>query len=85
MYATDESFAIIDNGSGTIKAGMAGQDAPSSVFSPVVGKHKEDLTKKRICGDEAIAKSGDYNLQYPISAGIVTDWLSMEALWNHTL
>ena len=66
MYATDEQFAIIDNGSGTIKAGMAGQDAPSSVFSTVVGKHKEDLTKKRKCGDEAIALSGDYNLSYPI-------------------
>jgi len=29
---------VIDNGSGTIKAGFAGDDAPRSVFSTVVGR-----------------------------------------------
>jgi actin len=31
---------VIDNGSGSIKAGLAGDDAPRSVFSTVVGRPK---------------------------------------------
>jgi hypothetical protein len=31
---------VIDNGSGTCKAGFAGDDAPRSVFSTVVGRPK---------------------------------------------
>jgi actin-related protein len=30
----------IDNGSGKVKAGLAGDDAPRSVFSTVVGRPK---------------------------------------------
>jgi actin-related protein len=37
----DEYMAVvIDNGSGMVKAGFAGDDAPRSVFSSVVGKPK---------------------------------------------
>ena len=32
---------VIDNGSGMCKAGFAGDDAPRSVFSTVVGRPKE--------------------------------------------
>jgi actin-related protein len=31
---------VIDNGSGMCKAGLAGDDAPRSVFSTVVGRPK---------------------------------------------
>ena len=31
---------IIDNGSGLVKAGFAGDDAPRSVFATVVGRPK---------------------------------------------
>lgn len=88
----DEStpFAIIDNGSGMMKAGMAGEEAPTSVFSSIVGKPKntsamQGVTQKQMyIGDEAMAKRGVLNLEYPISAGIVTDWEKMEAVWHHT-
>ncbi len=36
----EAKYAIIDNGSGMMKAGMAGEEAPSSVFSSIVGKPK---------------------------------------------
>ncbi len=36
----EPKYAIIDNGSGMMKAGMAGEEAPSSVFSSIVGKPK---------------------------------------------
>ena len=43
---------VIDNGSGMCKAGFAGDDAPRSVFSTVVGRPKFqvlwlDSTKKK--------------------------------------
>lgn len=31
---------VIDNGSGSIKAGFAGDDAPRSVFNTIVGRPK---------------------------------------------
>ena len=34
----DPQAVVIDNGSNTIKAGFAGDDAPRSVFSTVVGR-----------------------------------------------
>ena len=36
----DVTAVIIDNGSGIIKAGFAGDDAPRTVFSSEVGKPK---------------------------------------------
>ncbi len=86
----EPKYAIIDNGSGMMKAGIAGDEAPSSVFSSIVGKPKgasamQGVTQKQVyIGDDAMAKRGVLNLRYPISAGIVTDWQDMEAVWHHT-
>lgn len=33
---------IIDNGSGMVKAGFAGEEAPRAVFPAVVGRPKHD-------------------------------------------
>ena len=39
MYNNDDTIAlVVDNGSGMCKAGFAGEDAPRSVFSSVVGR-----------------------------------------------
>ena len=81
---------VIDNGSGTIKAGFVGDDAPRAVFPPVIGrpKHQGVLAgmgnKWYYVGDEAQSKRGILNLRSPIEHGIVTDWEDMENLWNHT-
>ena len=83
-------YAIIDNGSGMMKAGMSGDEAPSCVFSSIVGKPKtqsamQGVTQKNIyIGDDAMAKRGVLNLKYPIAAGIVEDWADMESVWHHT-
>ena len=34
----DWSSIVLDNGSGTLKAGFAGDDSPRAVFSTVVGR-----------------------------------------------
>lgn len=82
---------IIDNGSGMVKAGFAGDDAPRSVFATVVGRPKVPgimvgLDQKEVyVGDEAQQKRGVLRMEQPIDHGIVTNWDDMEKVWHHTL
>jgi len=81
---------VVDNGSGMVKAGFGGDDAPRSVFPSIVGRPKYHgamvgmSNKKLFIGDEAMAKRGVLSLKYPIEHGIVTNWDDMEAIWHHT-
>ncbi|KAJ5068636.1 actin-10-related [Anaeramoeba ignava] len=81
---------VIDNGSRMIKAGFAGDDAPRTFFSSIIGRPRnsgdkiEKEEKEYYIGDEAQSKSGILNLNYPIEHGIVTNWDDMEKIWNYT-
>nr|BAD16636.1 actin [Loxodes striatus] len=86
----DVPALVIDNGSGMCKAGVAGDDAPRSVFPSIVGRPKVQNimvgmeAKDCFVGDEAMAKRGVLKLTYPIEHGIVTNWEDMEKIWHHT-
>ena len=71
---------VIDTGSGMIKAGFAGDDAPKVVFPSMVG-YAHDGTM--YVGDEAQKKIGVLNIKRPIQHGIVTDWHNYEVLLRH--
>ena len=44
---TDEVTAVVmDNGSGMVKAGFAGDDAPRAVFPAIVGRPKYQVSRK---------------------------------------
>ena len=76
---------VIDNGSGSIKAGWAGDDYPRVVFPSVVGHSRGHRDNSYYVGDEAQSKRDILSLKYPIQRGIVTtyDWDDMEKIWNH--
>ncbi|XP_031274076.1 actin-100-like [Pistacia vera] len=81
---------VCDNGSGSVKTGFAGDDAPSVVFPSLIGqpRNKHAMVgigqKDMYLGDEAQARRGVLKLSYPINRGIVRDWEAMERLWEHT-
>jgi len=81
---------VVDNGSGMCKAGLAGEEAPRSVFPSIMGRPRYQgvmtgLSKKsEFVGDEAQSKRGMLALKHPIEHGIVTNWDDMEKIWHHT-
>jgi actin len=87
-----KEFIVIDNGSGFIKAGYSGQDAPRFIMPTVVGKFEPTepgrpaITK---LGHDLDLKSPGCPLSFPIERGVVreteTDWEYMRDIWLHII
>eukprot|EP01070_Trichotokara_eunicae_P009341 Trichotokara_eunicae@DN6049_c0_g2_i1.p2 len=85
----DLTPCVVDNGSGMVKAGLAGEDAPSKCFGSIVARPKYQSVmvgdqKDCYIGDEAQSKRGICLITYPIAHGIITSWEDMEKIWHHT-
>ncbi|KEG14331.1 actin 2 [Trypanosoma grayi] len=79
----EEPAVVLDNGSGNIKCGFAGEEVPRCVFPTVIGTPKKSGSNPRTyVGDEALREKG-LRYAYPMEHGIVTDWDGMERVWRH--
>ncbi|KAJ2786387.1 centractin- actin- protein of the dynactin complex [Coemansia interrupta] len=80
---------VIDNGSGVIKAGFAGDDQPKSFFSSSVGRPKHlRMMAGAVEGDYFIGRQAEelrglLKVRYPVEHGVVTDWDDMEKIWSY--
>lgn len=94
-----DQAVIIDNGSGFIKAGFAGEDTPGVVFPSIVGKRLNPVRpivgkplnpvsagQNTYVGEEAqvMSRRGILTISHPLENGIVTNWDDMEKIWSHT-
>ncbi|ODV62595.1 actin-2 [Ascoidea rubescens DSM 1968] len=79
---------VIDNGSGTIKAGFAGEERPKSYLPAIVGRPKYSrvmagaIEDDNFIGNKAQENRGLLKIRYPISHGIIDNWDDMELLWQ---
>lgn len=82
--------AVVDNGSGYMKAGFSGESSPRYIYPTIVGRTKVEGVyvgtekKESIVGEEADQKYGILNMVHPIQEGLITSWDNMEKIWNHT-
>ena len=78
----DEVQAIvIDNGSGLIKAGFAGDDEPRTILSNTVCQMRSSTDAFRV--GAAWSDQEIQSIRYPIEHGIITSWDDMENIWHH--
>lgn len=99
IFFDQEEFLVIDNGTGSIKAGFSGQDLPRLEIPTVVGEHTEqvdpnmvnqnsgempeDKKISHLFGNAALAEKDTHELFYPIDRGIVKNWDYMELIWTY--
>lgn len=81
---------VLDNGSGTIRAGFAGEDLPKCFFPSWVGRPKHlrvlagALEGDLFIGNKASTElRGLLKIHYPLEHGVVTDWDDMERIWEY--
>lgn len=87
---------VIDNGSGVMKGGFAGEDRPR-VYMPTVATYSRKRTTSNttesqlqgisvLMGRDALDQPMDNNsvdsLEYPMKRGIVENFDIMESLWD---
>jgi centractin len=80
---------VIDNGSGTIRSGFAGDNQPRSYFPSFVGRPKHTkimaggLDGDIFVGPRVSELRGLLKIRYPLEHGIVTDWDDMIRIWEY--
>ncbi|XP_078592231.1 actin-like isoform X1 [Branchiostoma floridae x Branchiostoma japonicum] len=80
---------VLDNGSYSIKAGIAGDFSPAANIRNVIGKRRGNYNElytsedDKYIGDEAIASQGRLTFDFPMQDGSVKNWRDLEAVWDH--
>ena len=74
---------VIDNGSGSVKVGLAGEDAPLAVFPSLVGTGKDNA--ESFVGHDAQLHAEVASLKHPIERGVITNWDAMVKIWEYAM
>mmetsp|Transcript_4173 Transcript_4173/g.6179 ORF Transcript_4173/g.6179 Transcript_4173/m.6179 type:complete len:376 (-) Transcript_4173:79-1206(-) len=80
---------VIDNGTGTLKAGFAAAGKPKFTLSSYVGRPKYEKVmdkqerKEPYVGEEAQKLAGVLKLNYPMKHGVIENADDMECIWTH--
>lgn len=91
-YDTFDDFQtpiVIDNGSGSIKAGIAGRERPTAVIPSCIGqpKHRRVMLgaarQEKYFFDESMDNRGLCRITYPIVNGIISNFDDMTLLWQY--
>jgi actin-related protein len=85
-----EDAVVLDLGSYYLKAGYAGNDAPTTIFPNIMGRPLYDSTmlstgKEFYVGNEAQNHRGILALSYPICNGVVRNFDDFEILLYHAV
>lgn len=84
----EEHVIILDNGSGTCKAGLSSDELPSHSFPAMIGKPRKvwqsSLDKEVYYGTEVEELRNKLSTFYPIENGIIENFNDMELLWEYT-
>ena len=90
MCDDDVAALVVDIGSGTCKAGFAGDDAPRAVVPCIVGRPMATHDGRVLFMGRTDTYIGVNAMRcnlvrkHPIEHGIVTNWDDMEKIWHHT-
>lgn len=80
---------VIDNGSGLLKGGFAGDEEPKSTFRNMVGRPKFEkvmagaVEGDLFVGEQAEELRGILNCRYALRKGVVVNWMDQEQIWHH--
>mmetsp|Transcript_71478 Transcript_71478/g.138013 ORF Transcript_71478/g.138013 Transcript_71478/m.138013 type:complete len:381 (-) Transcript_71478:268-1410(-) len=80
---------VIDNGTGVMKAGFAGEDSVKCTFPSYVGRPKHTRVMagaaegETFIGSKAEELRGILTVKYPMAHGVVEHWDDMELIWRH--
>ncbi|XP_041478471.1 actin-like isoform X2 [Lytechinus variegatus] len=78
---------VVDNGTGVMQAGFAGDKTCRAVLPSRVGRYKKSYsgvrTGETFIGDAIYKRREALSLNYPIEHGIVRDWDDMEKIWHY--
>ena len=83
---------VIDNGTGFVKCGFAGDNLPKAMFPSMIGRpllrseEKVDGVEIQdvMFGEEAAKVRQNLQITYPLENGIIKSWTDMELLWDYT-
>ncbi|BFF96319.1 actin-related protein 2-like [Drosophila madeirensis] len=94
MDSKGRHVIVCDNGTGSVKCGLAGSNFPAHIFPSMVGRpmlralNKIEVDNQQVddvmVGDEALKLRSLLDLFHPMENGVVRNWEDMCHVWDYT-